>query len=85
MLRFSQCRGADSTAGFDREYLEMLGFVLQSKACQAAPADEKSFIHCCCEDGSLLSNPVTGTRMKIADVTKEADFADQRTAKRCHT
>ena len=45
MLRFAQCRGEDSTDGFDREYLEMLGFVLQSKACQSAPADEKSFMH----------------------------------------
>ena len=79
MLRFAQCRGEDCTDGFDREYPEMLGFVLQRKACQSVPADEKSFIHCCFEDGSLLSNPVRGTRMKIVDVTKETDFTDQRT------
>ena len=74
MLRFARCRCEDCTDGFDREYLEMLGFVLQRKACQSVPADEKSFIHCCCENGSLLSNPVGGTHMKIVDVTQETDF-----------
>ena len=74
MLRFAQCRGEDCIDGFDREYLEILGFVLQIKACQMVPADEKSFIHYCFEDGSLLSNPVGGTRMKIVDVIKETDL-----------
>ena len=79
MLRFAQCCGEDNTDGFDREYLEMLRFVLQSEACQSAPADEKSFIHCCCEDGSLLSNPVKGARMKVVDVTKETFCTNQCT------
>ena len=79
MLRFAQCRGEDSVDGFDREYLEILGFVLQRKACQSVPADEKSFIHCCCENGRLLPNPVGGTHMQIVDVTTETDFTDQRT------
>ena len=79
MLRFAQCRGEDSIDGFDREYLEMLGFVLQRKACQSAPADEKSFIHCCCEDGSLLSSPVKRTRTKIVDITKETDVTNRHT------
>ena len=57
----------------------MVGFVLERQACQSVPADEKLFIHCCCEDGSLLSNPIGGTHMKIVDVTKETDFTDQRT------
>ena len=78
-LRFAQCHGEDCFGGFYREFLEMLGFVLQRKVCQSVPADEKSFIHCCCEDGSLLSNPIGGTHMKIVDVTKETDFTDQRT------
>ena len=73
MLRFAQCRGEDSTDGFDQEYLEMLGFALQRKACQSVPADEKYFSHCCCEDGSLLPNPIGGSHMKIVDVTSETD------------
>ena len=79
MLRFVQCRGEDSVDGFDREYIEMLGFALPRKACQSVPADEKYAMHCCCEDGSLLSNPIGGTHMKIVAVTKETDFTDQRT------
>ena len=79
MMRSALCRGEDNVDGFDREYLEILGFVLERKTCQSVPADEKSVINCCCENGSLLSNPVGLTHMRIVDMTKETDFTDQRT------
>ena len=58
----------------------MLGFGLSGKTNQSVPADEKYCIHCCCVNGSLLSNPISGTSMKVIDQTKERYFTDKSTA-----
>ena len=58
----------------------MLGFILNGKTNQSVPADEKSFIHCCCESGSLLPNPIIQTSMKVIDKSKEREFTDKSTA-----
>ena len=55
----------------------MLCFVLEGKTSQSVPVDEKSFIHCCCENGSLLSNQIGGASMKVVDVTTERDFTNK--------
>ena len=39
MMRSALCRGEDNVDGFDREYLGILGFVLERKTCQSVPAD----------------------------------------------
>ena len=79
LLRFPLCRGEDGVDGFDQEYLDMLCFMIEGKICQSASADEISFIHCCCENGSVLSNPVGKTGMIICDITKKSDFTEPNT------
>ena len=49
LVRFALCRGEDKIDGFDKESLDMFGFVLEGKTSQSVPADDKSFIHCCCD------------------------------------
>ena len=62
--------------GLIKSFFEMLGFVLEGKTSQSVPAHEKSLVHCCCESGSLLSNPSGGTSTKVVDVMKEKDFTN---------
>ena len=80
LMRFALCRGEESIDGFDVEYLDLLGFVVGKRINQSVPADEKYFIHCCCDNGSLLSNPIMKTSMKVIDITKERNFTDKLTA-----
>ena len=40
-MRFALCRSEDKVDGFDKEYLDMLGFVIESQASQSVPADER--------------------------------------------
>ena len=65
--------------GVDIWLLQDLCFNPTTTIREPASVDETYFIHCCCEDGSLLLNPVGGTRLKIVDVTTETDFTDQST------
>ena len=39
------------------------------------------FVHCCCETGNLLSNPVEDQGLKVIDITKEKAFTNPDTAK----
>ena len=46
-----------------------------------SPDEHVTFIHCCCERGSILSRPTEGKDMKIIDITKEDDFTKANTVR----
>ena len=52
---------------------------LETSIDHAVKTDERYFVYFCCEKGSLLSNPVHWTKVKINDVTKEQDFTNPKT------
>ena len=79
-MRFALNPYEDQIDGHDREYLHMLGFVLGTVVAQSVKTDERYVVHCCCEKGSLLSNPVNSTNVETHDVTKSQDFTDPKTA-----
>ena len=58
LVRFARLPKEDKLDGYDREYWRQLGFTLGADGIQSASTDEKSLMHCCCEEGSLLSNPI---------------------------
>ena len=60
----------DQIDGYDKEYFHMLGFVFGTAVAQSVKTDERLFVHCCCEKGSLLSSPVNRRKVKIHEVTK---------------
>ena len=62
--------------GFDKAYLEMLGFCYLPRAHLSTSVDERIRIHCCCESGRFLSNPVSKHRVKTFDITKADDFTN---------
>ena len=57
---------------------QLLGLVFGTFVDQLVKTDKRYFAHCCCEKGSLLSNPVNGATVKIQDATKEQDFTNQQ-------
>ena len=62
----------------DRDYMQQLVFPLGKEDFQSA-STEQYFILCCCEAGSLLSNPTKGLKMNFMDTTEEHDFCRPNT------
>ena len=94
-MRFVLSRKEEYLDGFDKQYLDMLGYSLKSVEKQldlvdgpprhqkgrSVKTDDVVFVHCCCEQGNLLSKPVEGQGLKVIDITKEKDFTNPDTAK----
>ena len=76
LVRFAFNPEGEHLEGFDAEYLQMVGVAVSKRVRQSVATDEKSFIHCCCEEGGLISNPMDETRMKVFDVTSPNMVSD---------
>ena len=66
LVRFALNNKSEYLDGFGKQYLDMLGFIVKSgdnqlalvdgaSRCRKAQADDSVFVHCCFEEGNLLS------------------------------
>ena len=78
-MRFARLPKEDQLDGHDRDYLQQLGFRMGYDNHQSAETDEKTFIHCCSEEGHISSSPIQGSKISVMDITKEHDFCNAKT------
>jgi len=86
IVRFGDDKASRQLDGFDLHELGKLGFSSDATY-DVAPSDgasnrvrPRSFIHCCCEKGALLSRPFPkDSQLMTLEITQEEDFRSEST------
>jgi hypothetical protein len=58
LVRSARLPKEDHLDGNDRDYLQQLVFLMGNDNLQSAETEERTFLHCCCEEGNILSSPI---------------------------
>ena len=77
-MRCVQSPAIELLDGYDEDDLVELGFKLDTE--RSICTRPRTFIHCCCEKGALLSRPFRhDKRINVVEITQGEDFREKST------